>query len=851
VDSSVSRLLWRASLRHLMGHPWQLGLSLLGIALGVSVVVSVDLAIESARRGFALSTDMVTGKATHQITGGPRGVPEEIYVALRLDLGIRRMAPVISGYAALQQRSGRILQVLGVDPFAEAPFRNHVGTDVGSRDIDLTAFLAEPDTLVISRSLARDLDLVLGDLLPVRVGGQSREGRIVGFLDARRESLPLDSLLIVDIATAQEWFGMRGYLTRIDLALDPAEPDALRRIHEALPAGLRLEPAELRSAALAHMSDAFQLNLSAMSLLALLVGLFLIYNTMSFSVVHRRRLLGTLRALGVTPGEVFRLVLIEAFVLGLLGAALGILLGVWLGHWLIEMVTRTINDLYYVLTVRDLTLSAVSLTKGACLGVGAAVLAAWLPALEAAHVTPSAALRNIELETRIARTLPRLNALALTLLAGGLALLVAYPRSLSAGFGGVFAVLLASALLCPQLLLWLTSLSLPLIAWRTGPVERIAMREIPRTLSRTGPAVAALMVAVATATAVGIMVDSFRETFVVWLEQRLNADLYAAPVDRASGLSAGTLSSAVLAALRDHPQVAEMSAYRSVQVREDGASLQILAVDLTPRMRQSLRFRSGRPGEIWPGFERGDQVLVSEPLAYRRGLGAGDRLNLSTARGRQAFTVGGVFYDYGNEHGRVLIERSAYAALWDDPAIGSVALYLAPGADLQAVKAELEETAGPLQKILIRPNREIRELSMAIFERTFTITEVLRLLALCVAFTGIFSALMAIATEKARQIAVLRAIGVTPQQIAKLVALQTGFLGFAAGLLSTPVGIVLAALLIFAINRRSFGWTFQFQVDPWLLTQGLALAMIAALCAAVYPAWRMARQTPALALCTE
>ncbi|NJM13161.1 MAG: ABC transporter permease, partial [Synechococcaceae cyanobacterium SM1_2_3] len=365
----MTPLLWRALLRHLLRHPWQLGLAILGIALGVAIVLAVDLANASARRSFDLAMNRITGHATHRIVGGGQGVPETLYVRLRVERGLRHISPVVTGYLPRADSSGQLLQILGVDPFAEAPFRDPAA-DLSGSDFDLRALLLNPDAALLPRAL--------GDHVTLRRGQQHFTLKRAGTLTGPE----LDGLIIADISTAQTLLGKTGRLTHIDLILPEgaAVERLLAELQAELPPGVRLERAAERNQATADLSAAFSLNLTAMSLLALVVGMFLIYNAISFSVVQRRALLGMLRALGVSRRELFIGILGEALLLGLAGTLLGGLLGLWLGSGLVHLVTRTINDLYYVLSVREFFIEPASLAKGAALGLLATLAAAWLPA---------------------------------------------------------------------------------------------------------------------------------------------------------------------------------------------------------------------------------------------------------------------------------------------------------------------------------------------------------------------------------------------------------------------------------------------------------------------------------------
>ena len=281
-----------------------------------------------------------------------------------------------------------------------------------------------------------------------------------------------------------------------------------------------------------------------------------------------------------------------------------------------------------------------------------------------------------------------------------------------------------------------------------------------------------------------------------------------------------------------------------------GGPAQIVALGLEAGRAPGFKFREGRPEAVWPAFDAG-AVIVSEPFAYRRAVGAGGSVRLRTDRGERDFPVAGVFYDYGSSAGVVVMSRRTYRLFWDDGAVSALALYAAPGVDVERLMAALRERAAGGQDVLIRSNRALRDASLEIFDRTFAITAVLRLLIVAVAFVGVLSALMALQLERGREHGVLRALGLTPGQVWGVVTAQTGLMGLVAGLLAVPVGIMLAAVLVFVINRRSFGWTMPLDVAPLILAQGVLLAVTAALLAGLYPAWKMAAASAAEALREE
>lgn len=850
--------LLKTSWRHLLRHPWQIGLAILGVALGVAVVVSIDLTNSSARRAFALSTTSVAGSASHQIIGGPSGLDEALYRRLRIELGLRQAAPLVEGYAAAPAQPGLTLHIVGVDPLAQGLPARTAGGGSGCLAQPagcLAPMLTTPGAALLSADTARAYGLAAGDQIELRVAGRRASATLAGLIEPQDEAgrRAIDSLLLVDIASAQEWLGMAGRLSRIDLRLPDgaAAQPTLDAIAPLLPAGARITRPELRSQAIEQMTAAFELNLTALSLLALIVGMFLIYNTITFSVVQRRGLIGTLRCLGVTRRQVLGLVLGEALIVGSIGAVAGLALGVALGRGLIRLVTQTINDLYFTVSIRDIDLSAGPLLKGLLLGILATLAAAAVPAIEATFTPPRTVLRRSSYEDRARRLVPRagLAGLALLLLGGGLLLIPSSSIELS--FAALFLITIGAAAITPLATLLLMQAARPLMGRLFGMLGRMAARDVVATLSRTSVAIAALMIAVAVTIGVGLMVGSFRQTVVSWLGVTLRADVFVSALGVASNRLDAPLPDALIAQIGAAEGVARVRRYRRVVVEGQFGPQQLVALEVgTQGDRDSYQFLAGAPAQAWPQFAQG-AVLVSEPLAFRRRLRPGDSIRLLTDRGERAFPIAGVYADFGSDQGVVMIELARYRALWDDARTSSLGIDAVAGVDVDALVLRLRRLAGDGELVSIRSNRALREASIEIFDRTFAITTVLQLLATIVAFIGILAALMALQLERARELGMLRATGLTPRQLWGVVIAQTGLVGLTAGLLALPVGVLLASVLVFVINKRSFGWTLLFRLDGALFAQALLVAVAAALLAGLYPAWRMSRTPPALALREE
>jgi len=817
-----------------------------GIALGVALVVAVDLANESASRAFSLSTEAVTGRATHQVTGGSQGLAEETYIRLRREGVASNAAPVLSAYVTSPQLGGQRFELLGIDPFVDVSFRDYLG-ERGTISADqLSSFLTRSGAILISRGVADRYELDLGAQVEIETGGRIRQAVIAGILSPtdKLANRALEGMVLADIATAQELTGREGWLDRIDLIL-PDEP-SVKAVQDWLPAGNQLGQVEARRGSMEQMTAAFRMNLTALSMLALVVGLFLIFNTMTFSVVQRRPLFGTLRCLGVTRREIFSMVLAEAAVIGSLGALAGIGLGILLGYQTVAMVTQTFNDLYFTTTVRSVGIPTISLIKGGLLGLGATVLTVLPPAWEAASVPPHVSLSRSGLELKIRR-------LVLAEAAGGLLLiglgitLFAFPGSnLNMGFGGTFAVISGFAMLAAMFMVGLMLALVPIMAFLFGFLGRMAPRNLVNSLSRTSVAVSALMVAVAVTIGVNLMIASFRQTVEIWMESTLQGDVYISVPSFTATTPYDLIDPAIPGLVKKWPGVSSVDFMRSFKAQTPYGVVNVNATTNTNIASERMIFINNVDLEqIWPAMLAGG-VIISEPLARRLDLTAVDsQIELYTPEGKKISRVLAIYYDYASNEGSLMMAMPYYRQVWHDQGVTAIDLRLSPGTDPDRLTAEMQDAFRSSQHLLIRPNLSLRADVMEVFDRTFAITSALRILATLVAFIGVLNTLLLLQMERQREFGILRAIGLTGKQLWKLVMMETGLMGLTAGLLAAPTGYVLSLILIYVINRRSFGWTLQLALPPEAFLQALGISLLAAFLAGVYPAWRLSRMETA------
>jgi len=853
-------ILLRLAGRYMSRRLLQSVLFVVGVALGVAVVIAIDVANGSASRAFALSTESVTGKATDQIIGGPSGLPTELYRTLRLDLGLREVAPVVEDYVRVEELGNMPLHVLGVDPFAEPPFRSYLtssnaGGDTQSAFEALNAFIAEPNSALFSQSLADRYGVAVGDTLTVQAGDRIETMTVVGLLqtDDSLSRQALDNLLLTDISTAQDLVGRPGVISRIDLILPESYDRAT--LEALLPPGAVLTSPRERSSTLGQMTAAFELNLQALSLLALVVGVFLIYNTVTFSVVQRRPVIGILRSVGATRRQIFGFILSEALILGLIGTVFGVGLGLIFGRAAVNLVSQTISDLYFTVNVRSVAVEPLTLAKGVAVGLLASMIAAAIPSYDATRTPPAGAVRRSEAERGTRRLLPVITLAGIALNLLGYLLLNVPTQNILVAFIALFCIIVGGALFAPAVLVAAMRLLTPVTARLFGVLGRMAPRAVSRSLSRTSVAVAALTVAVSVIVGVSVMISSFRNTVSDWLTTTLGADIYIAPPNLVANQATTDVERSVADTVRAVEGIARVEVVRTVQVMAPDYP-DLPPVTLTAATGQADDAKRNYvwsimpPEETWNVLNSG-KINVSEPFAFRRGITPeNNTITLLTDRGPQTFEVAGVYYDYSTDQGVVFMADSVYRRYWDDPYISSMATFLAPGADIDETLANIR-TALEGTNLLAQSNVSLRSGVFTVFERAFAITYALQLLATLVAFIGILSALMALQIENTRQYGTMRAVGLTPNQLSRFTMIQTGLMGAVAGALALPIGLVLALVLIYVINVRSFGWTMQLLLQPRDFALAFGVAVISALAAGIYPAQRLKALVTARALRAE
>ena len=685
--------------------------------------------------------------------------------------------------------------------------------------------------MLVDSDLAAELGLTVGQ----RVDTNRGPLRVMGtFPNPSGEPL-----ILMDIAHAQKLYGLEGQVDRIDLILSD-ESDFRSRWKD----GFLIQSGRQRSGTFSAMLDAYRLNLEALSLLALFVGIFLIYNTAMFAVVSRRRDAGILRSLGAKRCEIVAAFLTEILILGVIGGALGGLIGYFLTRFLTGLIGSSISNLYFFLRPEPPAWSNWILIMGVFLGFAASLLGGAVPLVELIRTDPVKALSGRVGSRENVRKARKSAVAGLYVLAASLILLIPRKAHIYVSFAGIFGFVVGVSLLTGVALIHLT----PALKWtlyRLGNLPgKVAAGNIRQNLGRTGVAIAAFMVALSMSIGLGAMIGSFRQSLIWWMDTQIRAELYVGKLDEAE------VPEEFYEELRKIPGLGGVHPYRNVQVMYGDAPIYVSAVDASVLQRYT-RFGWLEGGnENWEPVKRGG-VIISESFSRRFAVQSGDTIVLQGIQGPADFRVGAIFYDYTTEHGLVMMDRSTFLHLFGDRTINNVGIFIDPDNPrredlLRQVKEKAQERGLP-----VVTQTGLHANILEVFDTTFSITRSMRAIAIVVAFFGIAGALLTFFMERRREFGIYRALGFSTGQVAKLTLLEGLGMGMVSYLLSLVVGTLLAVLLIKVINLRSFNWTIFFHpaFEPYVLTA--VTAIMASIGAAVYPIWKVWRTYPQMQIREE
>jgi putative ABC transport system permease protein len=812
-------------------------LMVIAVALGVAVVLAIDLAGTAAAGSFRSSVETLAGNADYEVTA-IGGVPDDVLARLVTLPYPLRISPRIEDYATVAD-TGQTVPLVGIDMIGDPEPASRNGPPIMAPDLAICVW--------ISAGLGRRI----GESLRLLINDREESFRVCGFVPGRGPSEPEQSVIVMDMVLAVKVLGRPDRLDRILIRLPPHDgPSSVQwenTFQQVLPPGVQLRPEGARTSETRRMLAAFRWNLRVLSYISLIVGAFLIYNTMSVSVVRRRFEIGILRGIGATRRLILGAFMVEAAGFGLAGALLGLALGRVMAAGAVKLIGSTVESLYVSSSPAPIALSPGSVLLALVVGFGVSLIGGLAPAVAAARTSPVEAMARgrREYEVRVEKTRDLWIA-ALLGIAGAAATRLP-PAGGKPLFGYLAALLLigSGVFTIPAVASGLSAFTSSLLRRLMGVEALLAARSLASSLRRTSVLVAALSTAIAMMVSVGIMVGSFRKTVAIWMDNQLTADLFLRPAIPPAADRYPTLAPDLAARIAAVPGVAAVDRFRDYEISYEGLPATLGAGDSEVQARYGrTEFLGGASREvIFRQLARGEGVVVSEPFSTKHRVRAGDLIRLSLGNGPASFRVLGVYYDYSNERGTIAMDRNTLLRYLPDPAPSSIAIYLNPAARPDQVRQEVERACAG-HRVAVFSSRALRRQALRVFDRTFAITYALEAIAIFVAIVGIAGALLALVVDRRRELSLLRFLGASARQVRRLILFEAGLLGLLSNLMGFALGVVLSLVLIFVINKQSFGWTIQFHWPVTVLVGGLSLVYAATLAAGIYPARFAARLNP-------
>ncbi len=821
----------RLFVRPLAQEPVRTALTILAVALGVGVVIAIDLAGQAAAGSFHASLESLTGKGDLLLTA-TAGVDERLLgalVELPYDL---KFAPRIEGFASIEGK-GEALPFIGLDLIGSAQSFNF---DM-SRAASSSPLFTEKNPIWVGSAIGARA----GQHLKLLINDTIRDYTVDGVFKTSKDQPAESNVIVADIGLAQRVTGKAGRLDSIDVQIPPGGSiDSWRRIlQKHVPASVTIEPQGSRTDENRKMLAAFRWNLRVLSYIAIVVGAFLIYNTIAISVVRRRNEIGVLRALGAARSVILSGFLAESVFFALVGSLLGLFFGRFMAIAAVRLIGNTVQSLYVSSQPAPVHITLGAAVTGIGLGVTISILAALAPAMEASRVMPVEVMARGR-EQYVAALRSKYRAVLAGAMYVGAAAFSQLPpihRQPIFAYIAVALLIAGTAAVIPGLIAFFVNSFHRPIGKVFGVEALFAALSLRASLGRTTVLTAALATAVAMTVSVAIMVGSFRETVAVWMNHQLKADLYLRPAGSVAADQHPTMDPAIADQIEKLPGVGSVDRFRAYPISYQGLPA-TLAGGESSRVRNSAgtRFLAGEDERaILSKLPTGDYAVVSEPFANKHRVRVGSNLRIPLAGAMRNFEVLGIYYDYSTERGFVVLDRATLLKYLPDRAESNLAVYLAPGAKPDAVRREIDRVISG-RGVLVFSNRSLRRGAIVTFDRTFRITYALEAVALTVAVMGIAGALLAMIIDRRREFALLRFLGASRAQMRKIILCEAGFLGLFANCIGLTLGTVLSLILIFVINKQSFGWTIQFHWPVTMLLLVLSGIYAATVLAGFYPA---------------
>ena len=821
-------------------HRLRTALTTVGIVLGVAVFVGMHTANESVLLAFYKTIDRIAGKAELQITAGEGGFPEDVLERVQAMPEVRAAVPVIEAAVDTNLKGEGNLLILAVDMTGDRSLRDY---DLESGDEavidDPLVFLAQPDSLIVTREFAARNGLAIGAKVPMRTMEGEKRFTVRGIMKSGGLTQAFGgNLAVMDIYAAQMVFGRGRTFDRVDLALN--EGVSLEQgksvIGQRLGPGFQVEPPASRGQQIDSVLRIYSFTANLNSAFALFIGMFIIYNSFSIAVAQRRREIGILRALGASRTQIRTLFLVESGLAGLVGSLAGLAFGVLLSKGLALYISGLIAGVYGIAErTTEIATEPWLMGSGLLMGVVTSLVAGFIPARNAARVDPIQALQKGRYQTLSAGENRIRRAVAIVLGVASAALLVFATGSTVLFYAGYIMAVLALLLLSPTGALWLTKALRPALRW-LRPVEgALAADSLIQAPRRTSATVTALMLSLSLVIGMGGIARAVYDSIMEWTTTALNPDLF---VTASQSLTERNFRfpPALGDKLRTIPGVADVQQVRTHRIDYEGAPVMIVAVEAKSMGDRARRPPVEGPPEMYEMAAQGKGVILSDNFARLRGLHAGDSMNLATPTGVRSVRVLGLVVDWSDQSGAILIDRASYVRWWGDDTVNVFRIYVTKGVPPMQVRQQIIDRFAGTQRLFVLTNREVRTWISGLTDQWMSLAYAQIAIAVLVAILGIVNTLTVSIIDRRRELGVLQAVGGLRNQVRRTIWMEALAIGVVGLVLGLAVGAVTLNYVLEMSQRDITGLALPYTF-PWG-TAGLLVPLIlaSAFVASLWPA---------------
>jgi putative ABC transport system permease protein len=840
------RLLGLISWPYVRRHALRTALTVAGVVLGVAVFVAMHTANQSVLSAFSGTIDRIAGRTELQVTAGETGFGEEVLEKVQSASAVRVAVPVIEAVVESGLPGQGTLLVLGIDMTGDRSLREY-DLESGEEAIvdDPLVFLAQPDSLIVSKELADRHRIEVGSRLPLRTIDGEKPFTVRGIMKpAGLASAFGGNLAIMDVYAAQKMFGRGRTFDRIDLALVPGATVAngQRELRALLGPGFEIQPPASRGRQAETMLAGYAVMVSISSAFALFIGMFIIYNSFAIAVTQRRSEIGILRALGATRGQIQGLFLGESAVLGGIGSVAGVGLGVLAARVTADAIGRLAGDLYGIAhQAAEVATSPAVLVLAVSIGVATSLAAAVIPARNAARVDPVQALQKGRYQAFSAHE-NRLR-VVLAAVAGALsvACLAASARPLF--YVGYALTIVAVVLLAPLFSAGLANALRP--ALRTlRPVEgALAADSLIASPRRTSATVLALMLSIALVVASAGLARASYQSVVEWMNTTLNPDLFVMPSPRLD-IRTTRFPASMAAEIAAVPGVDRVQMFRNGRIVFRGLPVMAVAIEMRSVAETARRKPvAGTAAEMYGRAAAGEGLIVSDSLSQRLDIGQGDILEIPAPYGTIRLPVVGIIVDYTDQQGAVFMDRSVFMKYWQDDSVSDFRVYVGPGVRIDDVRQRILERYAGRQQLFVLTSDESRRYILNVTDEWFGLMNIQVAVAVFVAILGIVNTMTISITDRRRELGVLQAVGALRGQIRRTIWLEALAIAALGLILGCAVGSVNLYYMLDIVQRDVAGLRLDYDY-PASTVLALAPAILgAALAGAIWPA-ESALRTP-------